>query len=105
MGLAELPYASPSHQSGSAPHLAILPSPRLRNRSFSTLRNSAAARNFHSRLPSGRRTTDHSLIPTYMAAVTITVRKDASYKIEGDVALVDHEGNPIPIPTGKPFFS
>ena len=40
-----------------------------------------------------------------MAAVTITVRKDASYKIEGDVALVDHEGNPIPIPTGKPFFS
>ena len=40
-----------------------------------------------------------------MAAVTITVRKDASYKVEGDVLLVDHEGNVIPIPTTKPFFS
>jgi CDGSH-type Zn-finger protein len=40
-----------------------------------------------------------------MAAVTITVRKDASYKVEGDVILLDHEGNVIPIPVGKPFFS
>ena len=40
-----------------------------------------------------------------MAAVTITVRKDGNYKVEGDVALVDHEGNPIPLPEGKPFFT
>ena len=40
-----------------------------------------------------------------MAAVTITVRKDASYKVEGDVILLDHEGNVIPTPVGKPFFS
>jgi CDGSH-type Zn-finger protein len=36
-------------------------------------------------------------------AVTITVRKDGPYKVEGEFTLVDDEGKPIPIPqTGKP---
>ena len=36
-----------------------------------------------------------------MADVTIEVRKNGSYRVYGDVALVDHEGNPIPIPEAK----
>ena len=40
-----------------------------------------------------------------MAAVTITVRKDGNYKVEGDVVLLDHDGNVIPLPQGKPFFT
>jgi 3-phenylpropionate/trans-cinnamate dioxygenase ferredoxin subunit len=36
-----------------------------------------------------------------MAPVTITVRKDGPYRVEGDIVLVDHEGNPIPF-TRKP---
>ena len=36
--------------------------------------------------------------------VTITVRLNGPYRIDltqGEVALVDHEGNPIPLPEGK----
>jgi 3-phenylpropionate/trans-cinnamate dioxygenase ferredoxin subunit len=36
-----------------------------------------------------------------MADVTIEVRKNGPYRIHGEVTLVDHEGNPIPIPEGK----
>jgi CDGSH-type Zn-finger protein len=36
--------------------------------------------------------------------ITIKVRQNGSYLVEGDLAelsLIDHEGNPIPIPEGK----
>jgi 3-phenylpropionate/trans-cinnamate dioxygenase ferredoxin subunit len=36
-----------------------------------------------------------------MAEVTIEVRKNGSYRVYGDVNLVDHEGNQVPIPEGK----
>jgi CDGSH-type Zn-finger protein len=34
--------------------------------------------------------------------VTITVRKDGSYRVEGDFTLLDHDGNVIPTTPGKP---
>ena len=36
-----------------------------------------------------------------MADVTIEIRKNGPYRVYGDVALVDHDGNPVPIPEGK----
>lgn len=36
--------------------------------------------------------------------VTITVRLNGPYRIDltqGEIALVDHDGNPIPLPEGK----
>lgn len=36
--------------------------------------------------------------------VTITVRLNGPYRVDltgGEIALVDHEGNPIPLPEGK----
>jgi CDGSH-type Zn-finger protein len=36
-----------------------------------------------------------------MADVTIEIRKNGPYRIYGDVALVDHEGNPVPIPENR----
>ena len=36
-----------------------------------------------------------------MAEVTIEVRKNGSYRVYGDVNLVDHEGNQVQIPEGK----
>ena len=36
-----------------------------------------------------------------MADVTIRVRPFGPYIIEGDVNLVDNDGNPIPLPEGK----
>ncbi len=36
-----------------------------------------------------------------MAEVTIEVRKNGSYRVYGEVNLVDHEGNTVPIPEGK----
>ena len=33
-----------------------------------------------------------------MADVTIEVRKNGSYRVYGDVNLVDHEGNQVPVP-------
>ena len=37
--------------------------------------------------------------------VTITVRKDGPYRVEGEVTLIDHEGNLIPRDVTKPAFS
>ncbi len=39
-----------------------------------------------------------------MSDVKITVSRDGSLKVEGDVALVDHEGTEIPTKEGMPFF-
>jgi CDGSH-type Zn-finger protein len=36
-----------------------------------------------------------------MADVTIEIRHNGPYRVHGDVKLVDHEGNPVPIPEGK----
>jgi len=36
-----------------------------------------------------------------MSDVTIEVRKTGPYRVTGDVKLIEHEGNPIPIPQGK----
>lgn len=37
-----------------------------------------------------------------MPAVTITVRPNGPYKVTGEVELIGADGNPIPIPEGKP---
>ncbi len=34
----------------------------------------------------------------------ITVSPDGFYKVEGEVPLLDHEGNPIPTREGKPYY-
>ena len=36
-----------------------------------------------------------------MADVTITIKKDGPYLLAADVKILDHEGNPVPIPEGK----
>ena len=36
-----------------------------------------------------------------MADVTIQIRKNGPYIVQGDVSLIDHEGNPVAIPAGK----
>ena len=36
-----------------------------------------------------------------MADVTIEIRKNGPYRVRGEVKLVDHEGNSIPVPEGK----
>jgi CDGSH-type Zn-finger protein len=36
-----------------------------------------------------------------MPDITIEVRKNGPYRVYGDVNLVDHEGNPVPIPEAK----
>lgn len=38
-----------------------------------------------------------------MASVTIRVKENGAYVVEGDVELVDHEGNVIPTTPGKKF--
>ena len=36
----------------------------------------------------------------------ITIKKNGPYVVTlGDVELVDHEGNPVPLPEGKPTMS
>lgn len=40
-----------------------------------------------------------------MAEVTIQVRKNGPYRIQGEITLIDHDGNPIPIPEGKTVIS
>lgn len=40
-----------------------------------------------------------------MADVTIHVRKNGPYRVEGAINLLDHDGNPILIPEGKTFIS
>ncbi|MCU0504528.1 MAG: CDGSH iron-sulfur domain-containing protein [Chloroflexi bacterium] len=39
-----------------------------------------------------------------MSDVTIRVRDNGNLKIEGSVALLDGEGNPIPVAEGQPLF-
>jgi CDGSH-type Zn-finger protein len=36
-----------------------------------------------------------------MSDVTIEIRKNGPYRIHGDVKLVDHEGNQVPIPENR----
>ena len=36
-----------------------------------------------------------------MTEVTIEVRNNGPYRVYGNVKLVDHEGNPVPVPEGK----
>ena len=38
------------------------------------------------------------------STLRITVSEKGSYKVEGVVDLIDHEGNPIETREGKPFF-
>jgi CDGSH-type Zn-finger protein len=38
-----------------------------------------------------------------MSDMKITVRENGSLRIEGEIPLADHEGNPLAIPTGKPY--
>ncbi len=38
-----------------------------------------------------------------MSDVQITIRENASLKIEGDILLLDHEGNVVPTPEGRPY--
>jgi len=40
-----------------------------------------------------------------MAEVTIEIRKTGPYRVTGDFKLLDHEGNPVPLPEGKTTFS
>ena len=40
-----------------------------------------------------------------MADVTIHVRRNGPYRVEGPINLLDHDGNPIQIPEGKPYIS
>jgi CDGSH-type Zn-finger protein len=42
-----------------------------------------------------------------MPQVTIQVRKNGPYRIEAinEINLIDHDGNPIPIPPGKTVIS
>ena len=37
-----------------------------------------------------------------MSEVTIQVRKNGAYRVIGEFKLIDHEGNPIPLPEKKP---
>ncbi len=39
-----------------------------------------------------------------MSEVKITVTENGSYKVEGDVALYDHDGNAIETRAGKPYW-
>jgi CDGSH-type Zn-finger protein len=36
-----------------------------------------------------------------MADVRIEIRKNGSYRVYGDVTLVDHEGQPVPVPDNR----
>jgi CDGSH-type Zn-finger protein len=36
-----------------------------------------------------------------MADVTIEIRNNGPYRVYGEVSLVDHEGNAVPVPEGK----
>ena len=39
-----------------------------------------------------------------MSDVRITVSRTGSLKVEGDVPLYDHEGNPIETRAGRPYY-
>ena len=36
-----------------------------------------------------------------MSDVTITVRDNGNYRVEGPITILDGEGHPIPVPEGK----
>lgn len=38
-----------------------------------------------------------------MADVKITIKENGPLRVEGGVELVDHEGNRVPTPDGRPF--
>jgi CDGSH-type Zn-finger protein len=38
-----------------------------------------------------------------MAEVTVTVADNGPYKVQGPIELLDHEGNPVPVP-GETVF-
>ena len=38
-----------------------------------------------------------------MSDARITIRENGSLRIEGEIPLYDHEGNPLTIPIGKPY--
>ena len=38
-----------------------------------------------------------------MSDTRITVRENGSLRVEGEIPLYDYEGNPLPIPTDKPY--
>ena len=40
-----------------------------------------------------------------MSDVTIQIRKNGPYRITGAFNLVDHDGNPVPMPEGKQWIS
>jgi CDGSH-type Zn-finger protein len=40
-----------------------------------------------------------------MSDVTIQIRKNGPYRITGSFNLVDHDGNPVPMPEGKQWIS
>jgi CDGSH-type Zn-finger protein len=40
-----------------------------------------------------------------MSDVTIQIRKNGPYRITGSFTLVDHDGNPVPMPEGKQWIS
>ncbi len=39
-----------------------------------------------------------------MSGLKITISENGSYKVEGDLELLDHEGNPLETREGKPTF-
>lgn len=39
-----------------------------------------------------------------MSDVKITISENGSYKVEGDVSLVDFQDNPVSTREGKPFY-
>ena len=38
-----------------------------------------------------------------MTPVTITIRKNGPYRVEGDITLLDHDGKPVEVTPGKPI--
>jgi len=36
--------------------------------------------------------------------IAITISKSGSYKVSGETTLLDHDGNPVATPEGRPFF-
>ena len=40
-----------------------------------------------------------------MSDVTIQIRKNGPYRVTGAFNLIDHDGNPVPMPEGKQWIS
>ena len=39
-----------------------------------------------------------------MSEIKITISENGSYRVDGPLKLLDHEGNPVETREGKPFF-